>query len=294
VVLSGKLEPWVELDVSAELGGTVQEIGFEKGQLVQKGQVLARVGTDLLAVSFDEAEASLEEAEANYIRTKELFDRQAVTRQELVTYTSRYKAAQARMEMAKLRLERSVIKAPVSGMAISRHVDVGEVIPPGAGITTLHQVDKLKAVAGIPEDDISFFRVGGDATVEVDAYPGRTFEGRIQFLSPAATGKNRSFPSEVALANPGGDLRPGMIARVILEKRHFDDVLVVPRDALLDRDQGSVAFVSDNGKARERPVVLGPGEGDRVVVLEGLAPGESLVVSGHRNLVDGQSLRVVN
>jgi membrane fusion protein (multidrug efflux system) len=294
VILTGRLEPWVEVDVSSELGGTVQEIGFEKGRQVRKGQVLARVGTDLLTVSFQEAEASLEEAEANYNRTKELFDRQAVTRQELVTYTSRYKAAQARMDMAKLRLERSIIDAPVSGMAISRHVDVGEVISPGALVTTLHQLSRLKATAGIPEDDISFFKMGEEATVEVDAYPDRQFEGRIHFLGPAVTGKNRTFPSEVEIANPGGDLRPGMMARVILKKRHFENALVVPRDALLDRDQGSVAFVNENDKARERPVVVGPGEGNRVVVLEGLAPGESLIFRGHRNLVDGQNLRVVN
>ncbi len=294
MVLTGRLEPWVEVDVSSELGGTVQEIGFEKGQPVQKGQILARVGTDMLTVSFEEANALLEEAEANYNRTKELFDRQAVTRQELVTYTSRYRAAQARMEMAKLRLERSIIKAPISGMAISRHVDVGEVIPPGARVTTLHQLSELKAAAGIPEDDISFFRVGGAATVEVDAYPDRQFVGRIHFLGPAVTGKSRTFPSEVAIANAGGDLRPGMIARVILEKRHFENALVVPRDALLDRDQGSVAFVSENDRARERPVVLGPGEGNQVVVLEGLAPGDSLIIRGHRNLVDGQPLRIVN
>jgi multidrug efflux pump subunit AcrA (membrane-fusion protein) len=76
-------------------------------------------------------------------------------------------------------------------------------------------------------------------------------------------------------------------------KRHYNSALVVPRDALLERDQGSVAFVDVGGRARERSVVIGPSEGNRVVVAEGLAEGETLIVSGHRNLVDGQSIRVV-
>jgi RND family efflux transporter MFP subunit len=216
-----------------------------------------------------------------------------VPRQELVTFTSRYHAAQARLELAKLRVQRSIIQAPVSGLAISRHVDTGEVVSPGARITTIHQVSKLKASVGIPENDLSSFRIGGEATLEVDAYPGRVFEGKIYFLGSAASEKNRTFPSEIEIANHEEELRPGMIAKVFLAKRHYDRALVVPRDALLERDQGSVAFVSENDRAQERPVVLGPVEGNRVVITEGLEAGESLIVSGHRNLVNGQPIRVV-
>jgi membrane fusion protein (multidrug efflux system) len=179
-------------------------------------------------------------------------------------------------------------------MAVTRHIDVGEVIPPGALITSIHQVSRLKVEVGIPENDIAYFRTGGEATLEVDAYPGKIFEGKIHFLGPAASGKNRSFPSEVAIANTGNELRPGMIARVFLVKRRLDNALVVPRDALLDRDLGSVAFVGVEDRAEERQVVLGPSEGNRVVIEDGLSFGESLIVTGHRNLVDGQPIRVVN
>jgi RND family efflux transporter MFP subunit len=293
-VLTGKIAPWVEVDVSAELGGTVQEIGFEKGQRVTKGQVLARVGTDLLDAALREAEAALDEAEANYNRATELFARQAVPRQELITQTSRYHAAQARLEVARLRVERSVITAPISGVAITRHVDIGEVLSPGALITSIQQISRLKVEVGIPENDIAHFHTGGEATLEVDAYPGKTFEGKIHFLGPAASGKNRTFPSEVGITNTGNELRPGMIARVFLVKRRLDKAVVVPRDALLDRDSGSVAFVGVDDRAQERQVVLGPSDGNRVVIEKGLSFGESLIVEGHRNLVDGQPIRVVN
>jgi membrane fusion protein (multidrug efflux system) len=233
------------------------------------------------------------EAEANYNKTKELFARQAVPRQELITYTSRYEAAKARMSLAKLRVERSIIDAPVSGIAITREIDLGEVVPPGALITTIHQNNRLKVNVGIPENEISHFRRGSEATMEVDAYPDQAFEGKIHFLGTAASSKNRTFPAEVAVDNTGGDLRPGMIVRVSLVKKHYDNALVVPRDALLERDQGSVAFVDVDGRAQERQVVLGPSEGNQVVIQEGLSKGESLIVAGHRNLVNGQTVRVV-
>jgi membrane fusion protein (multidrug efflux system) len=291
--LSGRLEPWVEVRVSTELGGTVQEVGFDKGRNVRKGQVLARIGTDLFEASLAEAEAALVAGEANYSKTKELFDRQAVPRQELVAATSTFKQAEARVAQAKLRVERSIIESPVSGVAISREIELGEVVPPGSLITVVHEVSRLKAAAGIPEDDISYFRVGSEATLEVDAYPGREFTGKIHFLSPAATGQNRTFPTEVEIDNRDGELRPGMIVRVSLTRRVFDNAVVVPRDAVLERDTGDVIFVLEEGRAVLRKVETGPSERGRIVLLQGLAPGEELIVSGHRNLVDGQKVRAV-
>ena len=293
LVLAGRIEPWVEVDVSTELGGTVEEVNFDKGQYVRSGRVLTRIGSDLRAAELEAAEADLLDAEAQFNKTSNLLEKQAVTRQELVSATSRYKMAQARAQQAKIRLERSILKAPISGVAISRHVEPGEVVLPGAAITTLHDVRRLKVTTGVPENDISYFKVGGQATVTVDAYPGREFEGRIHYLGPAASETNRSFPVEVALANEANELRPGMIARVSLVKDTYPDALVVPRDALLERDEGSAVFVVEDGRARQRQVVTGPSEANRVVILEGLAAGEELVLTGQRNLVDGQLVRIV-
>ena len=291
--LAGRLEPWVEVKVSTELGGTVQEVGFEKGRQIAKGQVLARIGTDLLEASLAEAEAALVAADANFSRTRELFDRQAVPRQELVAATSTFKQAEARVAQARLRVERSIIESPVSGVAISREIELGEVVPPGSLITVVHEVSRLKAATGLPEDDISYFRVGGEANLEVDAYPGREFTGKIHFLSPAATGQNRTFPAEIEIDNRQGDLHPGMIVRVSLTRRIFESAVVVARDAVLERDTGNVVFVMKDGRAELRKVETGPSERGRILLLEGASPGEDLIVSGHRNLVDGQRVRAV-
>ena len=292
--LAGRLEPWVEVNVSSELGGTVQEVHFEKGRHVQQGRVLARIGTDLLEASLAEAEAELVAATAHYNKTKELFDRQAVPRQELVSSTSSLKRAEARMEQAKLRVDRSIIEAPISGVAISREVEPGEVVAPGALVTVIHQVSRLKASVGIPEDDIAHFRIGGEAEIQVDAYPDREFQGKIHFLGPAATGANRTFPAEIEIANQKEELRPGMIVRVFLVRRVFENAVVVPRDAVLERDSGTVLFVLTDDKAELRQVKTGPSESGRIVVLDGLDAGEALIVRGHRNLVDGQRVRRVD
>jgi RND family efflux transporter MFP subunit len=294
IELAGRLEPWIEVSVATELGGTVEAVGFEKGDRVKEGQVLARISTDLYGAALAEAEADLAAAEANFTKTTQLFEREATTRQDLVAATARHQMAQARVTQARLRKERSILRAPVAGVAVSRELELGEVVSPGAAITVLHQIDRPKAVVGIPENDIAFFRRGGEASVEVDAYPGKVFPGRIHFLGPAATGQNRTFPAEVEVTDPGRELRSGMIARVQLVKRRFRDAVVVARDALVERDQGLVALLLDGDRARVRRVVVGPRDKDRVVVQEGLAPGEMLIVSGQRDLIDGQPVRVVS
>ena len=147
-------------------------------------------------------------------------------------------------------------------------------------------------MAGIPENDIAAFELGGAASVEVDAFPGRTFEGRIHLIGPAAEGPSRTFPAEIAIENAEGDLRPGMIARVSLVKRELEDVVVVERDVLQDRDSGPVAVVADGDVARVRELTLGATEDNRVVVEKGLEPGELLIVTGQRGLIDGQAIDV--
>lgn len=292
VELSGDLEPWVHVSVSAELGGTVEHVGFREGQVVRKGQVLARVGTDLYEAALDEARARLEGAEAIHEKTNELFKREHVPRQELIAATSSLNAAIAQVKQAELRLKRSVIKAPISAVALNRELEPGEVVSPGAPITELYRVDRLKAVAGIPENDIAAFAVGGAATIQVDAFPGQSFEGRIHLIAPAAMGPSRTFPTEIAIDNAQGALRPGMIARVALVKRELEGVIVVDRDVLQDRDEGPVAVVADGGLAQVRQVTIGATEGNRVVVEDGLEVGDRLIVTGQRGLIDGQAVAV--
>jgi membrane fusion protein (multidrug efflux system) len=291
--LSGELEPWVHVSVSSELGGTVEMLGFREGEHVKAGQVLARVGTDLFEAALAEARARLEAAQAVHEKTAELFKRQHVPRQELIAATSSLHAAAAQVKQAELRLERSIIEAPISGLALSRELEPGEVVAPGAPITEIYRVDRLKAVAGIPENDIASFGPGGEAALEVDAFAGRTFLGRIHLIGPAAQGPSRTFPVEIAIENPTGELRPGMIARVALVKRTLEDVIVLERDVLQDRDSGPVAIVARDGVARVREVTLGASQGNRVVVENGLEPGEMLIVTGQRGLIDGQPVDVV-
>ena len=292
--IAGRLEPRAEVMVSSELGGAVEEVRFDKGDRVERGALLARVGSDLLRAALAEAEAELEGARLDYVQAKQLVEREASPRQDFLGAEVNVKRFEARVEAARLRLTRSEITAPVSGVIVQRDIEPGEVLGPGSPVAVLHDTAVLRATIGIPETDISFFSVGSPAAVSLDAYPDRSFDGRITYIAPTATRPRRSFEAEVEVENADGTLRSGLIVRTGLQRRVFEDAVVVARDALVERDGILHAFVLEDGTAGLRSITLGPDEDDRVVITAGLEVGETLITNGHRDLVDGQPVRVAS
>ncbi len=290
--LTGTLEPLEEVTVSSENGGLVRELGFEKGDRVEAGTILARVGDDLAESRLAQARADLAAAAANYAKVSKLFERQAVPRQDLVAATSRRDRERARVRELELLLERAVIRAPITGVAIDRPVDVGEILAPGTRVTTLQRTDRLKVRVDLPDTEIAWVTRGTAGEVRVDAWPGRTFPARVTFVGPAADPDSRTFPVELVLENGRGKLRPGMVARARLLHPPRADAIVVPLDAVLRRAGGFAAFVVEDGIARERELLLGGRTDGRVLVRNGLVPGDLLVVAGQRDLEDGRPVTV--
>lgn len=290
--ISGRLEPKAEVLVSAELGGRVEEVRFDKGDRVEPGQLLARVGSDLLRAAVAEAEADLEAARTEHDRIRRLVEKEASPAQALTAAEANLKRSEARAETARLRFERSEITAPASGVVVRRDIEPGEVLGPGNAVALLHETATLRATIGIPETDIAFFSTGSSAEITLDAYPDRSFAGRITYIAPSATRPGRNFQAEVEIGNRDGTLRSGLIVRTRLERRVHEEAVVIARDALVERDGVFHAFVLEDGRAAMRAVSLGPDEGDRVVIAAGIEIGETLIVSGHRSLLDGQPVRV--
>jgi membrane fusion protein (multidrug efflux system) len=286
--VTGVLEPWEEVALSTEMGGLVREVNFEKGDRVASGRVIARIGDDLAAARLDQARADLAEAESNFEKVSRLVEREAVPEQDLDTATARRDRMRGLVRERELILARSVLRAPIDGFARDRMVEPGEVVAPGAPVTTLQRIDRLKVAASVPDTEISWLGVGSAGVVKVDAWPGREFPATVGFLSPSAEEDSRGFPIEMELPNRDLALRPGMVVRLELTKRRIDDAVTVPMDALVTRLEGRVAFVVEDCRAVIRPVAVTTTEGDRALIESGLAAGEELVVEGQRDLADGR------
>jgi membrane fusion protein (multidrug efflux system) len=288
--VSGTLIPYEEVEVTTENGGLVREVLFEKGRRVRQGDLLCRVGDDLAEARLAQAQAELMGAEANFLKMTKLAERQAVPQQDLVAATAVRDRLLATVRENELLVERSRIQAPIGGVALNRPIDTGEVLAPGAMVTTLQQVSRLKVAAAVPDTEIRWLRLGGRGVLEVDAWPGREFPVTISFLSPAADAASRTFMVELKLDNRDGDLRPGMVSRVRFDRRSVEDGIVIPLDALVTRIEGPAAYVVEDCAASLRQVVIDATEGDQVLVSSGLSSGDLLVIEGQRDLVEGQQV----
>lgn len=288
IEVTGTVEPWRDYALATEFGGAVREVAFDRGDRVVEGQVLARIGDDLAAALLAQARADLMASEANFRKVRALADRDAVPEQDRVAATARRDRDRALVEQAELRLERSVVRAPADGIVVRREVDPGEVVPPGAEVAEIHEVDRMKVVAAVPDTEIGRVETGAAARIRVDARPGEPLDGRVRLVAPAADADTRTFDVEVEVPGGFGALRPGMVVRVRLARRTLDRAVVVPQDALVVGVDGTGAFVVEDGRAVRREVVVGGSQDGRTLIREGLAPGDALVVEGQRDLADGQ------
>jgi membrane fusion protein (multidrug efflux system) len=272
--------------------GTLSLVLADLGDQVRRGELLARLDTDVLEAAAVEAEAGLKFQTYNHERARQLHAEGTISEQDYYAAEYAWKSATAAARTVRARLENSELRAPFGGTVARRSAEAGDVVTPGTPVYDLVQADTVKVEVWVPETDIVDFAVGRPVSVRVDAFPDRSFEGEVGRIGPSADTDRRVFPLEVFLANDDGALRPGMIGRVEVVRRTYHDVLVIPREAVLQRDEGSTGFVEAGGTVSARRLTLGPSEGNRVVVLSGLSAGDRVVVAGGRDLIEGEKVTV--
>lgn len=296
VEVSGVAEPIFELRVAAEAPGRIVKAPFEEGKTVKKGDLLVRVDAQLDSARIDLLQNQLASAKREYERTKMLAREGLATPQQLDQAASSVDGARLSIRQARVGIGKSTVRAPESGLVATKYVEEGEYAAPGAPIAHILDYSTIVIEAAVPEGDIGFVRKGMEVDVFVPAI-GSKLAGTVERRSILATPKTRTFPVEVHVPNGGGEILPGMRARVIIPKKTWTNVVVVPRDAILQGYEAKEAMIlpgsSDTGEAELRRVELGPARGNSVVVTSGLSAGDRLIVKGHRSIVTGSKVKSV-
>ncbi|MEL6543298.1 MAG: efflux RND transporter periplasmic adaptor subunit [Myxococcota bacterium] len=274
-------------------GGRVDALGADEGAMVKKGQTLVRINAGTAYAEMKQAEAAFARAQATYDRTASLSQRKLASAAQVENATADLAQASAARELARASITNAVLRAPHSGYVDKRHISVGEFASPGSPLIEVVDIDVVKVIARVPERDIDTIERGATANFTVDALGGESFSGKIERIGVSADAAARTFEVELRLPNTDHRLKPGMLARVQLPRRSISDMPVIRRDAVVEDLDGPTVFVARDGKASRVRVRLGPINGDRVVVTEGLEPGTPLIVVGQRMLVEGEPIKVV-
>ena len=280
---------------SAKLGfaekGVLSQVLVEEGDQVKKGQVLAKLDDRVLLAQIKAKEARVESAKLGVKHSgEELKEMEQAYRVRAVVHTevtkARHKYEQAlselklsRAELAglKAQVKNSVLNSPISGTVVERLAEPGEVTGPNSdGVLVVMACDKILAEVSFGEKLYTRIQAGQPVLLTADALPRRDFIGKVHAKSPKVDDKDRSFKVKVFVDNNAGELRPGMFVRALLLRK---SPLWIPQAAVSGRngDQGLVKVVK-NRKALARRVTLGQAQRGMVLVLEGLKPGELVMV----------------
>ncbi len=291
--LPGVVEPWEKLSVLSKIHGTVIKVEVSEGDKVAKGQVIARIDPADFQIAVDSARATYELAEANYKRRATLYEEGIVPKADIDSLEAQVKTSKAALENAELMLSRCMIKAPISGVV--RRLDATEGLLLGVSdpVAEILQIDRVKAVVGIPESDVALVKEIKEVNLTIQALDNREVVGRNHFLASSPENGARLYRLELAIGNEDNLIMPGMFVRAQLVKRVISDTVAVPLFTVIKREDQKFVFVEEDGVAKKHPVELGIMEDWLIQVTKGLSPGDKVIVEGHRDIDDGFKLRTV-
>lgn len=289
--LAGPMLPVRGADIAAEESGTVVRVDHDKGETVAAGAPLLTLDRRLLAAELDAAEAALELAAYNHDRMQQLREAGKISELELLQSRTELRNSRSRHDIARTRHERARVRAPFAGLVARREVEPGELVMPGMQVARVIDPYVLELAGALSEQEVAWVREGMPAEVRVAGVddPVAGTVAWVGFEAGASTGK---FPVEIHVPNPDLALRGGVIGRARVVRGTTDGLVAIPRDAVMPGDGVDHVFVVEGDRARKRTVTLGPGQGLMVAVREGLAPGDLLVVRGHRDLRDGSLVEI--
>ena len=309
----GSLEPQEEVKITARVAGTIERIFFEEGTKVTADTALVEIDRSRYRLMADRQKASLERYTAEAVKAETVLqnrrelkkkDPTFVVEEELATLTSQLNAARAAAAEAKSLLdlalqdvEYSQARSLVPGTINTKNVSTGQYVAAGTQLATLVDLSKLKLRFKVSETESvklsALLASGRRITFSVRPVPGKMFQAELLHISPQANPQTRTVECLALVPNPDAVLKPGFFAmvRAVVETR--EKAIVVADSGILPTERGFVAFVVKDGKAKQRPVRAGlfVREG-AVEILDGLVPGDSLVVSGAAALRDGVEVAV--
>ena len=295
VSVSGVVEPIRVVGVNSQLAGALLSVNVEEGDQVARGAVLARVDDRELRAQLLAADANFQVAEAAYERAQQLRERQVITLPEFERERTAYASAAAQLNQLRARVGYATVNAPIAGVVVEKSVETGDVVGVNSRLFTIADVSTMVARVGVSELDVVELRPGDEATIQMDAFPGRTLTGRIRRVFPSGDPQTRLVPVEVSLGPDAARLaRPGFLARVTFALGAREDVLLVPASAIVSGSAGgSAVFVVTDSIVTRRIVETGLTSQGQVEIAAGLEAGETIVVTGANGLRDGMPVRVV-
>ncbi len=326
IKVSGKIKPSKEVTLVSKMSGKVTQLKVQVGQKVRQGDLLVLLDDNDIQAQINLHEASIgvskagqqqaiiayQEAEKNLARMKALYAQGAIPEKDLENAENAFakaaasydpnsvstqtaaqlRQAQAQLDAARINLANTRITAPIDGIVASVNIEAGEMANPSAPLLTIVNTDQMIVEGNLAESEINFAKLGDKVQVEVLSASTKPFDGIVENVSPIASSNVKAYPIEVRIENSSQLIKGGMTAQITMVAEAKKDVIVVPKEAVLDKGEKFVVYVVQNNKAQERVVEIGLTTDAKAEITKGLEVGEQVVVSGQQYLSDGAKVKL--
>ena len=291
LTLSGTLEANEEIELRTEVSGVVEQINFEEGGFVTKGQSLVKVNDIELRAQLRQVQTAQGLSSENARRAKLLLEKEAISQEEFDIATADFKSAQAQVQLIQAQLSKTTIRAPFSGKIGLRSISKGSYISPTTLIAKLVNTTQLKITFSIPEKYAQTIKANQTLTFTTSGSK-EVYNAKIYAIEPSIETESRTLKIRAITENKDGKLIPGTFANVSLPLAKLQNALLVPTEALIPIQNGKKIFVSVNGKAKEIIVETGARTDKDILITSGLKAGDTILTSGVMSLKNESPVKV--
>ena len=287
-VFMGTVEGYAVNNITPQQPRRITRVLVDVGDRVAAGQKVAELDNSSLA----QAKAQYENAKASFERSDELYKFGGESKASWEAVKTQYEVAKLTYENL---LENTTLVSPISGVITARNYDNGDMVA-GQPIFVVQQISPAKVIISVSENLYSYLKKGMPVNIELDAFPGQTFEGKIHRITPSIDAATHTFPVEVVIPNGKEQIKPGMYARVTMKYGTRQNIVVPDRAVVKMLGSGDrfIYVCKADGRVSYQKVELGRRMQDKYEVLSGIADGDEVVVTGQAALKDGLAVERAN
>lgn len=292
---SASLEAVYSAFISPEISGQVQAIYVQEGNFVKKGQLLVSLNSDIIKSNINELETSLVLANTLYDKQKELWDQKIGSEVQYLEAKNKKESLESKLKSLYLQLDKSKIKAPISGIVDEISVKQGELAMPGARIIQLVNISSFYVNADVSEKFIAAIKKGSPVKISFPTYPGWIIDTKVHRTGNIIKQANRTFRLQAKINNKNNMLKPNMLAVVRFLDFETDNALVVPSIIIKEDFKGKYLYViEDKGApvARKKYIKTAMSNDVGTMVTKGISPDDQIIVKGYNLVKDGMAVEV--
>ncbi|MCL6220341.1 efflux RND transporter periplasmic adaptor subunit [Zunongwangia pacifica] len=296
---TGRIAADKSVKLSFQVSGTIEQFPVSMGDFVQKGSLIAKIDGTAYQKQYEARRAQAEMAKDNYNRVEEVYKKGSIAEVKMVEARSNYKQAEAAAQASYQNVKFTRITAPFTGYIGEKMMETGDLASPGQPIVDFFDINKLKAIIPIPDDQVNQYQTGDKAIVKIEVLDTE-YEGEITEISVQSDSNTPSYTAKITINNDDKKIKPGMACTVTLPEKEntseeTSNTFIVPVEtvSVTEKNENFVYVVNEN-KAERRIVKTGKLYNNGITITEGLQKGDQLITSGYHKLTQDTPVTIIN